>query len=249
MLRELAAVPRQDRERAVDDRMRKFTNLEAASARIAELKSQSLSLRKTATLLFVYTFGFGPLLYYGLPVPAWSTVCFYLLGFLGCWAFTVLDYSSLRRWLYKEPFWKRFRHVAMLLISPASAMRSAEILLRTSLADYHPLAVALVVCPRSRCETIAKRVLLDLRYPMPDQVPGEPSARLVYDWFHARLGECLEEMLRHAGIDPAALLQPPAALADARSYCPRCHNQYVIAEGSCADCGGVSLAPFAAAAG
>lgn len=248
MLRELKATPDDDRAGATEERLRRFTDIEAAAVRVSVLGHLSRSLRISATILFLHTFAYGPLLYYGLPAQHWSTLWIYLLGFVLCWGCTIADYASLRRELLGEPRRKRLRHLGMLMLSPASAMRSAETLLRNSLAEYHPLAAGAALCSREAYSRFAKHLLLALRHPRPLEVPAEPAARRVYEWFSAKLMACLEQSLAGMCIDVADLTRPPVPLDDARCYCPRCHNQFVLATGFCADCGGMLLVPFGVAA-
>jgi hypothetical protein len=244
MIEELAAVPQADRQPAVEERLRRLADVEAASVRVSVLRHMSRSLRTTAAIFFLYCFVYGLLLYYVFPSTSWSVVGVYLLGFAFCWWFTVVDYSALRRWLLQESSGKRWRHMGMLMLSPGSAMRSAESLLRNSLAAYHPLTAAAVLCSVGECTVFGQRVLLELWHPRPADVPAEPAARRVDEWFRTRLAECLEQSLGGIGVDAAALALPPAPLEDARSYCPRCRNQYVMAAGGCPDCGGVPLVPY-----
>jgi len=64
-------------------------------------------------------------------------------------------------------------------------------------------------------------------------------------WFWVELLRAAEQCVRRLGIEPADLLRTPAAdSAAARSYCPRCHGQFVLEAGECSECEGVRLKPL-----
>ena len=49
------------------------------------------------------------------------------------------------------------------------------------------------------------------------------------------------------GFDPDDLMAPRRPETSARSYRPRCDDQYDILEGVCSSCGGLPLVPFSEA--
>ena len=196
-------------------------------------------------MLFVLAFIVGPALYYSPWPPSWPAVTIYFVMLFSTWMLTVWDYAACRKRLLGEKFSARFRHVGMLLLSPASAMRSAEVLLRDGLAAFHPLAVAAALCTKDRFAALARPMMLALEHPMPGEVPGDPAACRIDAWFRKKLLKRLNSLLRRLEIDPAELLRPAEPLSDSRSYCPRCHNQFVLAEGTCPDCGGLALVGYA----
>jgi hypothetical protein len=243
LLGQLAAASPEDRPRLLQQRLLRATDVAAVAARLAELRRMSRPLRTASSFFFLYAFGFGSFLYYG-PLVSGQMVWLYLATLLACWLWTVFEYAACRKALLGEPRGKRWRHTALLLLSPASAMRSAESLLRPGLVEFHPLAVAAVLSSKRRCAALAKPTLLELRHPLPADMPGDPAAGRVEQWFRTRLVESLERALGRAGIEAAALVEPPTPLGDAAAYCPRCHNQFVSARGTCKDCGELTLQPF-----
>jgi hypothetical protein len=132
----------------------------------------------------------------------------------------------------------------MHLLSPAAAMRAAEVLIRDGLVEFHPLAVAAAISTKDRLAALARPALLDLEHPRPDELPEEPAAARIDEWFRKKLLKRLVALLRRAEVDPDDLRRPPEPLGDSRSYCPRCRNQYVMSEGTCTDCGGLPLASY-----
>lgn len=63
--------------------------------------------------------------------------------------------------------------------------------------------------------------------------------------FRRTLRDIVTEVLGNAGYDIDTMLGPPRhSDATSRSYCPRCHLEYVIERGTCGDCGGLTLRPL-----
>ena len=67
------------------------------------------------------------------------------------------------------------RAVTMLLAPPA-AIRAPDLLARHLLQNFHPLAVAQVLCSPGGFKSVARQALLDLRYPLLPVCPtNEPE--------------------------------------------------------------------------
>jgi hypothetical protein len=244
-IKEAAPAGNADRGRIIGEHLDRWTDNAAAAERFAELKSLAGPLRTSAFMLFAMTFVIGPVLYYSRWQPTWRGAIIYFAMLFSIWMLTVWDYSVCRKRLLGEKFSTRFRHLGMLLLSPASAMRSPEILLRNELAAFHPLATAAALCRKDRFASLARPMLLALEHPKPREVPGDPAACRIDAWFRKKLLKRLNGLLRRLEFDPAELLRPAEPLSDSRSYCPRCHNQFVLAAGTCPDCDGLALVPYA----
>ncbi len=245
MLAEVAAAGESDRGKVIGSHLDRWTDYTAAAERFAELKKLSATLRSSACMLFVLGFGLGPALYFSPWPLRWPFVFAYFALLFSTWMLTLWDYGACRKELFGEKFSARFRHVGMLFLSPASAMRSPESLLRHGLAAFHPLAIAAALCTKSRCAALAGPMLLALEHPKPGEIPEGAEACCIDAWFRKKLRKRLDSLLRRVEIDPAELLQPAAPLGDSHSYCPRCRNQYVLAAGTCPDCGGLALVAYA----
>jgi hypothetical protein len=245
LLAEIAWAAPQQRRQLIEDKLGASTDVEAIAARVADLRKLARPLRIASVVFFVYAMGLGPLLYYG-PFLSWRVLWIYLAGVPLAWLATVAEYLACRRAFLDEPRGRRWQHAAMLLLSPASAMRAAESLFRPGLAEFHPLAVAAVLSSKHTAAAMAKATLLELQNPLSGDLPADAAAGRVERWFRQRLLEDLGGALGQVGIDAAALVAPPAPLGDARSFCPRCRTQFVSAEGTCPDCGDMPLVPFGA---
>jgi hypothetical protein len=242
---ELARVNPARQPGLLEERLARMTDVPAVSARVAELRKASRWLRRTTAVLFAWTFLLGPFLYYFS--PGWRPLLLlavYLCVFALLWLLTVLQSARLRRKLLGESRGAAVRHSLVLLLSPASAMRTGESLFRRSLASYHPVAVAAALCNPRTLAAYAWPVLAALRHPLADELPTDASAKRQDAWIRQSLAERLHDVLHGAALDPELLYRPEAQLGDAMAYCPRCHNQYVSAEGDCPDCAGVQLMPF-----
>lgn len=246
VLRELAAAAPPDRQRLLENRLHELADTEASRARLAESLTAVRRLRRRTLALFFWVFGLGSAIYYS-QMDYWDVNLAYFFILLMLVLLTLLAYAASRRAVLNEPWGKRWRHTAMLLLSPASAMRSAEGLLRPVLAAYHPVTAAIVLCPKTVCADLARPMLCDLRHPLPGDLPRDPAACRIDAWYRQHLLAVLEAALCRAEIDPTGLIEPPKQLDDGVAYCPRCHNQYVRAEGICSNCPGVRLQPYEAA--
>jgi len=244
MLTEVAAAMEADRGKIIGAHLDRWTDSAAAAERSAELKKLSCPLRTSAFTFFVLAFLVGPALYYSPWPPFWPVVTIYFVVCFSSWMLTVWDYAVCRKRLLGEKFSARFRHVGMLFLSPASAMRSAEVLFRDGLAAFHPLAAAAALCTKDRFAALARPMMLALEHPKPSEVSSDPAVCRIDAWFHKKLLKRLDSLLCRVEIDPAELLRPAVPLSDSRSYCPRCHSQFVLDEGTCPDCGGLALVAY-----
>ena len=241
VLRRIIEAPEADRPRLIETLLAESTDVEAVRARLQEVREATAALRINCSMLWLLVFAGGPVLYYlsslsvvSLRLWLYLAVCFLY------WLLAVLGFRRAHRRLSPSLRADRRKRVAMMCFSPAGAMRSAESVGRNALSGYHPLAVAAVLCPQSRLEPFATRTLLELKHPVSNlsTTPGNG------DSFRSQLLARLESVLRTGGIDPLALVRPPVSDPDARSYCPRCRAQYVLAEGHCEACGGLRLQAF-----
>ena len=242
---EIAAASPVDRGKLIGEHLDRWTDNAAAAERFVELKHLVATLRSSGFTLFVMAFVIGPALYFGPLRLTWPGVTLYFVFLVMVWMLAAWDYSVCRKKLLGESFSQRFRHVGMLLLSPAGAMRSSEVLLRSGLAAYHPLAVAAALCTKDRLAALARPILLAVEHPKPGELPSEPAARRVDEWFRKKLLKRLIALVRRAEINFEELLRPPEPFYDSHSYCPRCRSQYVLTEGSCTDCGGLDLVAYA----
>lgn len=111
--------------------------------------------------------------------------------------------------------------------------------LRATLADrlwpaMHPLAPALAFAGPDDRAKVAFNVLTDLHWPLPQADDATTLAGQIAQAHRRRLLPLIEQALRRAGLEPASLVAAPRA-EDSRccAYCPRCHDQFILAAGRC----------------
>ena len=221
-------------------------SLLTSAATIFRIRSQAQGprLRWLGNILFVYLFVISPALiwYFGFRLAGlWVVAGLLAQTFTIGWRFW-----RAHGGLYPGGSEERFVPFLTMLLAPPSAIRAHDLLARRLVENFHPLVVAEVFCPGAPLHRLARRVLLDLCFPL---LPSAPSSEAAVvqpeEWFRGVLSEECERAVERAGLKPSELTQPPArSEATHRSYCPRCDAQFVVEAGTCADCGGRALAAF-----
>ncbi len=242
LVQELASLIPLQRGPAIEAALADMLHADEFHTRYARACRQSRVLGIACGALFVYTFGL-------LPMLLWSEVpCRFLHVFLGyCFLLCLImaNYFAAHRTLQPAgslTWWKQW---AILTVSPADALHARDSIFRNLGSAYHPLAVAQALCSRSDWLAFATQTLLDLRHPSPALSTPETLRGAAEAWFRKKLTEAVEESLKQAGLDPEELVRPPQRESPScRSYCPRCHGQFVHAEGICPYCSGIRLEAF-----
>lgn len=241
LMRELKSLSEKERAPAIRRALAATLDAKAVRKRWEEFQMRSPRLRSLGNVLFVYLFVIAPGLiwYFGLR-HAWPGVVAGLLvqTFSIGWHFWRAHGA-----LYPGGSEERFTPFLTMLLAPPTAIRAHDLLARRLVENFHPLAVAEVFCPGAPFQQLARRALLDLRFPVLPSTPSpEPDVVQTEEWFRGVLLEECEKAVERAGLKPSELTQPPARSESAhRSYCPRCDAQFVVEAGTCADCGGRAL--------
>jgi len=245
LLRTVARLPRPRRDAAIERELRRATDADAARKTVAAFGRRTAPMRMLCQVLFLLLVCVLPMMAWDARLTAWWPE--YLLMLLFSLVGVLVYFAATHRRLYPEAPGPRWRTFATMLLAPTLATRACDILSRPLLARYHPLAAAAALCDQHTFRQLARRALLDLRHPAPPVCPDAERQELEQS-SRQRLGHALERLVAHQGLDPAELTAPlppedPACL----SYCPRCDRQYVVADGTCADCGSLALLPFPSA--
>ena len=169
-----------------------------------------------------------------------------LLGLLGLLVLVAVEFYVVHRTVSPSALGDRLSHLIMMILAPPVAIRAGDSVSRDLFNDFHPLAVAQVVCPEPKFVAFARRILRDAKFPIVPICPtGEPASRETERWFRTRLSSVLIGLVRRAGTDPEDLFAPPEPDGhDCRLYCPRCESQYTLPKGECFACGGIPLKSF-----
>lgn len=247
----IAGQPKAKRAAAIEAGIESSLDTAAVEARLAQYVQVSSNIRLVCTCLFLVLFLALPwivlrdlLAGYWKPLLAALVLCVMLIAVL---------YWRAHRVLYPEDRGDRASGLAMLLLVPPAAVRACDGLARNLVAGYDILAVARVVCDRESFARLAGRVLRDLTYPARpvcpeggfDSDPDTESERIATEASHRAglLGHYLR-FLEREGESVDALLGAPAPEEGALSYCPRCHEQFLLPGVECTACGGIPLVAF-----
>lgn len=244
LLRDLKAMPASKRE----DRIRRaiYESLDPARVkkRWEEYSAQSIWLRRLGAGLFLYLFIVAPgvLWRFGFDAAGLSVAAGLLLQTVAIG----YQFWCAHGALYPSGGEERFAPFLTMLLAPPTAIRAYDLLSRRLVEEFHPLAVAQVFCPGLPYRLLARRVLIDLRYPLLPSAPSEQSSVVeTEEWYRRVLLDECEKSVAQAGLSAQELTQPlaPTELVN-RAYCPRCGAQFTVETGKCADCGGRPLVSF-----
>jgi hypothetical protein len=147
-----------------------------------------------------------------------------VLGWLGFMIVITVEFTKAFTVLY--PNADRWSGAASIVLSPFSAIRASAALSRHLVSQHHPVAVGFSMCNQDAFLALARQFYFDA-----DRIDEQRELKR----FLVAKGQ-LDDVLR----------PPPPETADMRSYCPRCHAQYLKSTGYCADCPAVDLAPLSA---
>jgi hypothetical protein len=243
VLGKLAKQPKEKRAATIERAIEALLDSGAIEERLAAHRQHAGTVRWHSNLLLVYLFLLAPalILWRGLSLT-WPFLLAALL--LQMWLI-VWRFRRAHRQLYPADSETRFAATITIVLSPMAAMRAPDVLIQDLLSEFHPLAVARVVCAPAIFEPLAARTLREAFYPLPEEedagdLPEEAK------WWEERWRVALKRFVeKHVGKTDAILGAPPPEDA-CRSYCPRCWSQYVVESGGCSDCGGLPLRPFPA---
>jgi hypothetical protein len=223
----------QDRDRAFEREFEKMFDTQKIALRLEEFQAHTVFLRAASVLLFVFLFLLAPVLIRlrGLE-RIWPILLAYLI-----WSLAWIGWSFLRahRALYPGQKEGRWQQVMVLALSPFSAVRANDVLLRDLFCAFHPVAIGYVLLPKEESRVLAERNLRQSLFRMESDVTSSDSV----------MRRVLQAFLSKNGMPPEELLSPPQRESEnCQTYCPLCLAQFVLVEGECSDCGDVHLKKF-----
>lgn len=244
LLERLAQLPSAQRSEALEAALQRAVDVSAIRRRIDEFQQATRRLRGACVVLAVFVlFAAPPLVWVWNFWRLWPLLVAALASLV---LIVVRRYRLAHRRLHPDAAAERRNHAVLMILSPLTAIRAHDALAWDWLYGFHPLAVARVLLAPDDFAILARRVLLDLDFPLPPAHPGGQPAQDIVLWFRARQRQLLADVVREAGVDLEALLAPPAPEGpDAVAFCPRCREQFASADGRCAACGGQILTPLA----
>jgi hypothetical protein len=195
--------------------------------------------------LFLYLFIAAPTVIWMVGLSrSWIVL---VLGLVFLTGAISIRFHKLHSYFFPNATDERFTQVLILFLSPVTAIRALDLLSRHLLEQFHPLAVAKVLCAEPEFRALARELLREIRHPALPVCPNQqPEAVRAEMETRALLLAGMEDLLKKAGVLPAELLQPPVPLDQTCvAYCPRCLTQFTSATGRCNDCGDMPLIAFA----
>ena len=244
VLRFLSAIPWAQRDTAIRSELATATDTQAITWRVTTYRRATWSLRLWCHLMFAIVFvGFPAIVRFHQARVFWPWL---VVLFVVCLGAILRGFYKAHRQLMPFAVEERWRSLAIMILTPTAAIRACDRLSRCLLAAYHPLAVAMVLCPEQELRAFGRRVLLDVKHPLQPVCPEDAGpGRSIEASFRAALAAALDALVVRAGYDPAVWTEPPRAEdPSSLSYCPRCDAEYILEEGLCHRCGGVPLQSF-----
>jgi len=227
---------------AIDEWFQESLDIKAIEKRWAEFCLRAMPLKMLTNWVFVYLFLFAPLLISRAGLSrCWVGL---LVGLFALTTCSAVLFHRVHKAFFAEAADDRFTHFLITLLSPVTTIRARDALTRPLLEEFHPMAIAKVFCSEEIFSRLARRAVLDLRYPLRRSDLGDRESALEREACSGFL-RAVEKFLRKQGVNEQELTRPPAPNdATCRSYCPRCEAQFTTVDGSCPDCGSVPLQPL-----
>jgi hypothetical protein len=191
--------------------------------RLALFNREVRFLRVSANLLWVCMFlGLAGVLAVGAPllVLPLAFLALLLSGFNA-----VVFLRTLRKLSALPREWGPDRSKRLVaILSPVSSVRAADLIARELVGDLEPLAVAAALIPASTLAALARPHLATLRF---QKLASPPGGQDDQRWWRDQVGQRVERVLRDRGLDPQALLAPPARdNSTVQAWCPSCLAQF-----------------------
>jgi hypothetical protein len=247
ILAQAAALSPDARAAALDQRIASAFQREPCSQRWEQVRKEAYWVRFTGALAFAWVFVGGTAYYYVIsdqPFALRALLGYWSVAFFG-WIWAMVEFYLAHKKLYPSRTGERFK-ATMEMILPATAMRGYNRLALPSLAGWHPLAVASVVCGQDDFRRTSREFFRDVDHPLgPFGAEWPDAARRTEAWHRERVRHHANALLAEMNVDLGELLQPPAKEdPNAAAWCPRCEREFGPSAAACTDCGGIGLEPF-----
>ncbi len=245
----IAVTSEDERAVAIERFYDELVETQSLNESLAALQAQASMIRRLSFLLLLWIGPIGLLLYYDwLPgkTDDRATVA-YMVVLFGLWWTTVGFIWRAHRKLFRGDWIGRFQLVACSLLSPAVPLRAIDYLSRELLSGrlHHPLAVSAVIDTPQRFRQFAEHTVKDLAYPLAPEFPENERAVAIVSHSRELIRGSLSQIFADRGFSVEQALTPPVAEDDESvCYCPRCGQQFEMAEAVCDFCGGRSAQAF-----
>lgn len=250
-LRHLAELASPQRDDLLVDLIASTLDHQDVRTRIGEWRSTTQRLRLASVLLFLWTIPLGIVAYYELvPIPVvrnWRFVGLFLAILAVLWGWAILEsFYAYRKLLPAE---RSGRSLLMFtsMVSPVVPMRNADRMARELFLFVHPLALAAAIDDKQLLELCVRETIRDLEFPLCPELPPKltESGRSIVEWSNSVMIAQVKQLLGELNLDyDRVLVAPPRVNRQSQSYCPRCHDEYTVAEAFCSRCGNRPTVPF-----
>lgn len=244
LLDELAALEPKRREKRIDEWLRAHLDSAAAAERVALFERVSPPIRAASAAELLLVFVVTPAVGYAFGFHlAWAPL---FAALVALQAFIAWSFVRAHRRLHESEERARRSEAVLIALSPPSAMRAFDALSRDLLAEFHPLAAALVLLPRAEFEALLESTLRDALHPLPTvREAADAVVASVGEEWRERLVDAYEVFAKREGVRGTPWRGAPRRLdAEALAYCPRCTQQFVRVGGGCERCGDIALKSF-----
>jgi hypothetical protein len=206
-------------ERGIDLDLSPRVRKEAAKT-IERFYSVAEPLWIGSNAFWIFLFCVAPAIVYWRGLAAtWPTLLLCGLAILG---FILHMFWRAYGALFPDAAADRRSKTLLMGLSPLGAIRAVDHLAWRLLAGIHPLVAAVELCDRADAVRLARLMYF-----------GPPNR-----------DERIRRFLEQSDLWDA-VVAAPAGEPGATAFCPRCHAQYIRADGECSDCSGVVLVPRA----
>lgn len=241
-LKHLKEMSQEERISAIETLFAQMFDPGCVDARLREFTENTYDLSLDSLLLPVMMILGGSIMVWwrGL-VASWPILLSYLVfnAALIAW-----DFRQAVRKLFPSEGTTYWSAIAMILLSPPAAARATRYVAKDIGHNFHPLAFAASRCSDTEFRNLASWMLRQSMFADAlKSVDGRHDECTL--WFRLKIHEHIVALIRRNGHSPEEIIAPTQRESNqVRSYCPRCLSQFVISDGLCSDCGGISLRPF-----
>ncbi len=243
VLKRLKKLPIERRVSEIEKILAQRFDPKGVEARVKELTEDASNLNLDCLILPIMIFAVSPIVVWRWGLAAsWPFVLAYLIfnALLIAWDFRCADQD-----LFPTKGTTRWSTIATILLSPPTAARAMKYLARDIGSGYHPMAFAASRCSDADFRRLASWMLRRSMFEPKTYRNADGGYEESTQWFRLKIQEHILALVHAHGDNPEEIIAPNQRESDrVESYCPRCLSQYVISEGLCSDCGGVSLLPF-----
>jgi hypothetical protein len=238
-LQAIRKLPERERAHEINAWLAERLDPQHVATKWSEFRRRTRGIRVISTLQFV-------VLVLTVPTLLWMLVAvsqIWLL-LLEVWVGLLVLHSILfvraHRALYPGATGSLIQSLVLHTLVPVTVTRASIHLSEKVLIDHEPLAVAKLLAGATEFRTLARHVLGGVTQ------PSRLGQSEISHWFAEHFTATAERLLLELPHDQVFAM-PEQRDADGLTYCPRCHEQYVVSEGCCQTCN-LKLKPLFGAA-